>query len=66
MVISPLSAFKHFSFQRFLHLRNLQKPIKTRKPGNLETYVQIPGNLFFTFLNEKGWKPKKPKELTKS
>jgi len=32
------SVLKHFSFQRFLHLRNLQKLIKTcktRKFGNL-------------------------------
>jgi len=51
---------KHFSFQRFLHLRNLQKLIKTGKPGNLETYVQIPGNLSLTPLSDKWWKPKKP------
>jgi len=35
--IKSASVFKHFSFQRFLHLRNLLKLIKTRKPGNLET-----------------------------
>jgi len=56
------SVHKHFSFQRFLHLRNPQKPIKTRKPGNLETYVQIPGNLSLTSLSNKWWKPKKPTE----
>jgi len=47
---SIASVLKHFSFQRFLHLKNLQKPIKTRKPGDLETYVQIPGNLSSTSL----------------
>jgi hypothetical protein len=40
------SVFKHFSLQRFLHLRNPQKPIKTGKPANLETYVE-------TSLNDK-------------
>jgi len=32
------SVLQHFSFQRFLHLRNLQKPIKT---GNLEIWKPI-------------------------
>jgi hypothetical protein len=31
------SVILHFSFYWFLNLKNLQKPIKTRKPGNLET-----------------------------
>ena len=60
--LSDTSVLKHFSFHRFLHLRNPQKPINTRKPGNLETYVQIPGNLSLTSLSDKWWKPKKPTE----
>ncbi|KIK03749.1 hypothetical protein K443DRAFT_466232 [Laccaria amethystina LaAM-08-1] len=44
----PTSAFEHFSFQRFLHLRNPQKPAETnqnqetRKFGNLCPNSQKP------------------------
>ena len=39
------SVIKHFSFQRFLNLSNPWKPMKTREPGNLDTYVPFSGNL---------------------
>jgi len=38
------SVFKHLSFRGFLHLGNPRKPEKTRKLGNLATYVLFPGN----------------------
>jgi hypothetical protein len=35
----------HFSFHGFPHSGNQRKPVKTKKRGNLETYVHFPGNL---------------------
>ena len=39
------SVLCHFSFHGFLHSGNRQKPVETKKRGNLETYVRFPRNL---------------------